>query len=86
MTQILFEHVYFSVSSWNGQDNLLGSLDIRLISCTFVIIVGTEYDVYVFFVHSLVFLGAHVSAVSLLLSPASTFSYISYVELLFFLY
>ena len=49
-----------------------------------MLIVVTEYDVclfvfVLFLVHSSVFLGAHVSAALLPLSPAGTCSYTSYV-------
>jgi len=60
--------------------NPLRIVDIKVISYTHVFIVGTEYDVFFgLFVHSLVFLRAHVSAASLPLSPSGTFSSISYV-------
>ena len=78
MCEILFPSVLWCL-------NLLGTLDIKLISCTFVITVGMEYNICFFgtqfgkqFVH-FVFLGAHVSAVSLPLSPAGTFICITYV-------
>ena len=65
--------------------NMLGTLDIKLIICTFVITVGMLYNVcFGFFFCTqfgkqfvglhFVFLGAHGSAVSLPLSPAGTFS------------